>query len=173
MSTSPIKRILEGSENLLSFPPRSPSRVSPLLGQKSGFGLTLRSTLPPNSSILHAPACPNTNTDILKRMVMPGTTFPQIRLELGCREQYCVNIGIPAGFNPTLLTPTPRPMGFQMALAKVFGDDSFNAIDAQALAQLAAMASSYQPTPRTNTLLPDSQPLDLTSSPPHPDLPEI
>ena len=71
-----------------------------------------------------------------------------------------------AGFNPPLLTPTPRPLGFQTALAKVFGDDSVNANDAQALAQLAAMPSSYQPTPNANMQVPDSQPLDLTPSPP-------
>jgi len=172
MSASPTKRILQRPENLLSSPPHSPSRFSPLLGQKSGFGLSQGSTLPPNSSILHAPACPNTHTDVLKRMVMPGTTFPQIGLELGCKEQRCVNIGAPSEFYPPLVTPTPRPMRFQTALAKVFGDDSVNAIDAQALAQLAAMASSYEPTPRTTTQVPDSQPLDLTSSPPVPASPK-
>jgi len=172
MSISPVKHILQRPENLLSSPPHSPSRFSPLLGQKSGFGLALGSTLPPNTSILHAPACPNTHIDVLKRMVMPGTTFPQIRLELGCKEQCCVNIGNPGPHNPPLQTPTPRPMGFQTALARVFGDDSVNAIDAQALAQLAAMASSYEPTPRTNTQVPDSQPLNLTSSPPVPASPK-
>ena len=51
-------------------------------------------------------------------------------------------------------------MGFQTALASIFGDERVNTVDAQALAELAAMASSYQPSAETrNTVqIPDSQP---------------
>ena len=69
-----------------------------------------------------------------------------------------VHLGSKTGPDTPVIAPAPRPMGFQTALASIFGDERVNTVDAQALAELAAMASSYQPSPETPTgiQIPDS-----------------
>jgi len=70
-----------------------------------------------------------------------------------------------------VLAPAPRPGNFHTALATIFGDESMNTIDTTALAYLAAMASSYEPSPDPIKIqAPDSQPTlpetPFLSSPP-------
>ena len=91
--------------------------------------------------------------------VLPGTKFPDIRLELGCTTMCFVHLGSQTGPEFAVIAPALRPMGFQTALASIFGDEKVNPVDAQALAELAAMASSYQPSPeiQTTVQIPDSQ----------------
>jgi len=71
-----------------------------------------------------------------------------------------VHLGSKTGPDAPVIAPAPRPLGFQTALASIFGDERVNTVDAQALAELAAMASSYQPSPvnPNNVQIPDSQP---------------
>ena len=122
--------------------------------------MTLRGCLPTGSSILHAPECPNKGINILAHTVLPGTTFPDVRMELGCTTRCFVHLGSKTGPDTPVIAPAPRPMGFQTALASIFGNERVNTVDAQALVELAAMASSYQPSPEIqNTVqIPDSQP---------------
>jgi len=122
--------------------------------------MTLRGCLPAGSSILHASECQNKGINILARTVLPGTTFPDVRLELGCTTMCFVHLGSKTCPDTPVIAPAPRPIGFQTALAFIFGDEKVNTVDAQALAELAAMASSYQPSPEIqNTVqIPDSQP---------------
>jgi len=75
-----------------------------------------------------------------------------------------VHLGSKTGPDTPVLAPAPRPMGFQTALASIFGDERVNTVDAQALAELAAIASSYQPSPAgiDPVQVPDSQPAEDT-----------
>ena len=160
MSTSPVKRV-QGQPRAQNSPSPGPGPASPrVLNPGSPIGMTLRGCLPAGSSILHASECPNKGINILACTVLPGTTFPDVRLELGCTTMCFVHLGSKTGPDTPIIPPTPRPMGFQTALASIFGHERVNTVDAQALAELAAMASSYQPSPDTqNTVqIPDSQP---------------
>jgi len=76
-----------------------------------------------------------------------------------------VHLGSKARPDTPVIATAPRPMGFQTALASIFGDERVNTVDAQALAELAAMASSYQPSPETRSAIqiPDSQPAGDTA----------
>jgi len=160
MSTSPVKRV-QGQPRARKSPSPTPGPASPcILNLGSPFGLTLRGCLPTGSSILHASECPNKGVNLLARTVVPGSPFPDVRLELGCTTRYFVHLGSKTGPDTPVITPTPRPMGFQTALASIFGDERVKKVDAQALAELTAMASSYQPSPENPTTIevPDSQP---------------
>ena len=160
MSTSPVKRV-QGQPRAQNSPSPEPGPASPyVLNPGSPVGMTVRGCLPTGSSILHASECPNKGINILASTVLPGTTFPDVQLELGCTTMCFVHLGSKTGPDNPVIAPAPRPMGFQTALASIFGDERVNTVDAQALAELAAMASSYQPSPETpNTVqIPDSQP---------------
>ena len=122
--------------------------------------MTFSGSLPAGSSILHSAACPNKGVNLLTRTVLPGSTFPDVRLELGCTIMCFVHLGSKTGPDTPILAPAPHPLGFTSALAHVFGDESVRTIDAQAIAELAAAASTYQPTPKPTTpvtQVPDSQ----------------
>ncbi|RPB03336.1 hypothetical protein L873DRAFT_1787128 [Choiromyces venosus 120613-1] len=62
--------------------------------------------------------------------------------------------------NPRISAPLP---GFRTSLQKIFGDQTVNMADQEALAQLAAQASSFRPSqesPITVSQIPPSSPLD-------------
>ena len=92
--------------------------------------------------------------------VVPGSTFPDIRLELGCSTMCFVYLGSKKGPDAPIMANAPCSIGFQTALASIFGDKRVNRVDAQALAEPPARASSYKPTLETQTPahVPDSQP---------------
>ena len=162
MSVSPTKQ-LQGQPRASPALSPAPGPASPrfrVLNPGSPFGMALKNCLPGGSSILHASECPNKSVNVLAYTVPPGSTFPDVRLDLGCTTMCFVHLGSKTGPDTPVFAPAPRPMGFQTALASIFGDERVNTVDAQALAELAAMASSYQPSP-VNTdpvQVPDSQP---------------
>ena len=159
MSTSPVKRV-QGQPRAQNSPSPGPDPASPrVLNTGSPFGMTLRGCLSAGASILRASECLNKGINILARTVLPGTKFLDVQLELGCTTMGFVHLGSKTGPEIPVIEPAPRPMGFQTALASIFGDEKVNTVDAQALAELAAMASSYQPSPeiQTTVQIPDSQ----------------
>ena len=103
--------------------------------------------------------------NLLARTVVPGSTFPNVRLELGCTTMCFVHLGSQTGSDTPVIALDPCPMGFEIALASIFRDERVNTVDALALAELAPMASSYQPSPETppaTVQIPDSQPAEDT-----------
>ena len=78
---------------------------------------------------------------------------------------YFVHLGSKTGPDTPVIAPAPCPMGFQTALASIFADKRVNTVDAQALVELAARASSYRPSPETpaTVQIPDSQPTKDTA----------
>ena len=83
------------------------------------------------------------------------------------------------GLEAPVLAPTPRPGNFQSALATMFGHELMNTSDTTALPYLAAMASSYEPSPDPAKIqAPDSQPTlpetpFLSSPPTNPTMPSF
>jgi len=169
MSLSPLKRVQGSSPD----PQSPPARFSPkVMSRNSPFTRTLRACLPQGSTVIHAPACNNANKDVLSLYALPHTPFPSVRGEIGCSDQCYVLLAPNTSRETPVLAPAPRPGNFQTALATIFGDVSVNSVDTTALAYLAAMASSYEPSPDPNGRVqaPDSQPTQLEapffSSPP-------
>jgi len=125
-------------------PPVSPQRDSPrLLPPGSPLGVSLESKLPMFGTFRHTQNCPNKLVDIGKRIIHPDTSFPQAREALGCTNLCHIQLANAPEPPRPIAAPTP---GFKSALSKVFGDHNVEDIDPQALAEIAALASTYQPT---------------------------
>jgi len=94
-------------------------------------------------SFKHSHYCPNKMIDVGKRIIHPDTTFPQAREALGCTATCHIQLANAPEPQKPIAAPVPA---FKSALSKVFGDHNVDDIDPQALAEIAALASSYQPT---------------------------
>ncbi|KAG0128170.1 hypothetical protein HOY82DRAFT_612231 [Tuber indicum] len=189
----------------MSFPPSSPlpytpHSPSPLGGNRSPTkspridsptffapgspqGVSLGSCLPTFSVIRHAHFCANNLVNVENKIVARGSTFPNVRRSLGCTDNCYVHIqGETAG--PTIAAPQPDLPGFRTALQRVFGNETVDAAEPQALAVLAlqmADMSSYHPSaesPVTVSQIPQvpattqetNEPMELfPSSPPLPE----
>ena len=81
--------------------------------------------------------------DIGKRIIHPDTTYPQAREAPGCTNMYHTPLGNTPKPSRPIAARAPR---FKTALATIFADESVEDIDPRALAEIAALASSYQPT---------------------------
>jgi len=103
----------------------------------------MESKLPMFGTFRHSHNCPNRMIDIGKRIVHPDTTFPQAREALGCTNSCHIQLASAPEPPKPIAAPVP---GFKSALSKVFGDYNVDDIDPEALAEIAALASSYQPT---------------------------
>ncbi|RPB01694.1 hypothetical protein L873DRAFT_1886039 [Choiromyces venosus 120613-1] len=137
--------------------PYSPSLLPP------GFphGIPLQNLLPMFSRIEHTANCPNKAINVGNRIVAQGSTFPNVRRELGCNETCYVQLANTAPAADTNIR-TPLP-GFRTSLQKIFGDQTVDMVDQEALAQLAAQASSFRPSqesPITVSQIPPSSPPD-------------
>ncbi|KAG0123629.1 hypothetical protein HOY82DRAFT_618920 [Tuber indicum] len=189
----------------MSFPPSSPlpytpHSPSPLGGNRSPTkshridsptffapgspqGVSLGSCLPTFAVIRHAHYCANNLVNVENKIVAQGSTFPNVRRALGCTDNYYVHIqGETAG--PTIAAPQADLPGFRTALQRVFGNETVDAADPQALTvhalQLTDM-SSYHPSaesPVTVSQIPQvpattqetNEPMELfPSSPPLPE----
>ena len=141
--------------------------------------MALRACLPQGSTVTHALGCINTDKDMLNLYATPHTPFPSVRREIGCTDYYYVLLATGTGLEAPVLAPTPRPGNFQTALATIFGDESMNTIPTTALAYLAPMASSYEPSlDPAKIQAPDSQPTlretpFLSSPPTNPTMPSF
>ncbi|RPA98735.1 hypothetical protein L873DRAFT_1911937 [Choiromyces venosus 120613-1] len=145
-------------------PTKSPRPYSPsLLPPGSLHRVPLQTLLPMFSRIEHTASCPNKAVNVGNRIVAQGSTFPNVRRELGCNETCYVqlaNMAIAADVNPRISAPLS---GFCTSLQKIFGDQTVDMADQEALAQLAAQASSFRPSqesPITVSQIPPSSPPD-------------
>ena len=160
---------LPHSRNHSATPEGSPpQRLSPgLLPPGSPLGVTLESKLPFGATFRHSYNCPNKMVNIGNRIVHPDILYPQAKEALGCLTGCHVQLTN----NPTqnqLTVASPR-RGFRTALSKVFGDQAISDIDPQALAEIAAMASSYHASQEFNIVGdPTSSPLDPMEHSPTP-----
>ncbi|KAG0124222.1 hypothetical protein HOY82DRAFT_618138 [Tuber indicum] len=154
----------------MSFPPSSPlpctpHSLSPLGGNRSPTkspridsptifapgspqGVSLGSCLPTFAVIKHVHYCANNLVNMKNKIVTQGSTFPNIRRSHGCTDNCYVHIpGETAG--PTIAVQEPDLPGFRTALQRVFGNETVDAADPQALAVLALHMidmSSYHPS---------------------------
>ena len=106
--------------------------------------------------------------DIRKRIIYHDTTYPQAREALGCTNMCHIQLGNAQGPLSPIAAPSP---GFKSALSKILGDENVEDVDPQALAAIAALASSYQPT-QESAITADpasSPPLDRGTTLPPPD----
>jgi len=115
---------------------------------------------------------------VLSLYATPYTPFPSVRKEIGYTDQCYVLLGTNTSCETQVLASAPRPGNFQTALATIFGDVLVNSVNTTALAYLAAMASSYEPSPDPNAGIqgPDFQPTQpevpfLSSPPTNPNVP--
>ena len=159
MCTSPDKRVQWQPRAQKSPSPTPDAASSHLLHPGSPFGRTLKGCLPLGSSILLASECPNKEINLLACTVVPGSNFPNVRLELDCTTMCFVHVGSKTGPDTPVIAPGPHPMVFQTVLTSIFTDERTNTINTQVLAELAALASSYQPTPNPQPTIqrPNSQ----------------
>jgi len=124
-------------------PPGSPQRDSPgLLPPGSPLGVSLESKLPMFGTFRHTHNCPNKLVDVGKRIIHADTTFPQACDTLGCTNLCHIQLANAPEPPKPIAAPIP---GFKSALSKVFGDHNVDDVDPQALAEIAPLASSYQP----------------------------
>ncbi|RPA98602.1 hypothetical protein L873DRAFT_1790188 [Choiromyces venosus 120613-1] len=145
-------------------PMKSPRPYSPsLLPPRSPHGVPLQTRLPMFFRIEHTVNCPNKAINVGNRIVAQGSTFFNVHRELGCNKIYYVQLANMApAIDTSLRISTPLP-GFYTSLQKIFGDQIVDMADQEALAQLAAHASSFQPpqeSPITVSQIPASSPLD-------------
>ncbi|RPA96846.1 hypothetical protein L873DRAFT_1791428 [Choiromyces venosus 120613-1] len=142
-------------------PTKSPRPYSPsLLPPGSPHGVPLQNLLPMFSRIEHTANCPNKAINVGNRIVAQGSTFPNVRRELGCNETCYVQLANMAPTTDAISAPLP---GFRTFLQKIFGDQTVDMADQEALAQLAAQASSFRPSqesPITVSQIPPSSPPD-------------
>ena len=169
MSLSPLKRVHGVSPD----PQSPPTHFSPtIMSRNSPFSMTLRACLPQGSTVIHALECNKANKDLLSLNALPHTPFPSSRREIECTDQCYVLQATGTSHKTPVLAAALRPGNFQTALATIFGNLSVNSVNTTALAYLAAMASSYEPSPDPNAGIqaPDSQPthpeVPFLSSPP-------
>ncbi|RPA95528.1 hypothetical protein L873DRAFT_1931366 [Choiromyces venosus 120613-1] len=128
-------------------PTKSPRPYSPsLLASGSPHGVSLQSLLPMFSRVEHTTNCPNKAINVGNRIVAPGSTFPAVCRELGCNETCYVQLANMAQGRDVPPLINARLPGFRTSLQKIFGDQVVDTVDPDALAQLAAQASSYHPS---------------------------
>ena len=154
---------LPHSRNYSATPEGSPpQRLSPgLLPPGSPMGVTLESKLPFGATFRHAYSCPNKMVNIGSRIVHPDIMYPQAKEALGCLSGCHIQMAGDPAHQDQQPIAAPKP-GFRTALSKVFGDHGIQDIDPIALAEIAALASSYHPSQESAFAA------DPSSSPPDP-----
>ncbi|RPA96369.1 hypothetical protein L873DRAFT_1791701 [Choiromyces venosus 120613-1] len=131
-SRSPMKSPRPYSPSL--FPPGSPHRVP------------LQAFLLIFSKIEHTTNCLNKAINIGNRIVAQGSTFLNVRKELGCNATCYIqlaNIASAEDISPKINAPL---LGFRTSLQKIFRGQAVDMVDPEALVQLAAQTSTFRPS---------------------------
>ncbi|PWW72498.1 hypothetical protein C7212DRAFT_348119 [Tuber magnatum] len=138
----------------ISSPLEGPRISTSLLPPSSPYGVTLECILPDFSHVVHNRNCQNAIVNIEARVVASGSPFPMVQKDLEYLDTCFVNLA-----NPLQMSPSPTSIqaplpGFRTALGGVFGNETVDNVDTEAMAELAATASTFHtsqesPVPRS------------------------